>query len=174
MRKYTVALTASLVLAGACIDNTAVAPENLPTTDALSGALTQAGVQTLALGLLAQDRALVREFGYILFPEIYARDAYRIDPNEPRYVTETLSGTPDPGSFAGGGGFTNGFVAIRAANTLLAALPGAIESQISPAQRSVTAGFAQTIKALDYYRVLETRDTIGVPIQDVKDRKSVV
>ncbi len=165
MRKYSIALTAGLVLAGACNDNPIVLPENLPTTEALSGALTQAGVQTLALGVLAQDRALTREFAYNLFPEVYARDAYRIDPNEPRYVNETLGGAPDPGSFAGGGGYTNGFVTIRAANNLLAALPGAVESQITPAQRNATAGFIQTIKALEYYRLLELRDTIGIPIQ---------
>jgi hypothetical protein len=39
---------------------------------------------------------------------------------------------------------------------------------VSPAQKSVTAGLIQTIKALDYYRVLELRDTIGVPIQASK------
>ncbi|MEO8334545.1 MAG: RagB/SusD family nutrient uptake outer membrane protein [bacterium] len=165
MRKNTMALTLGLVLAGACVDNPIVLPENIPTTEALSGPLTQAGVQTLVLGVLAQDRALAREFSYNLFPSVYARDAYRIDPNEPRFVTETLGGPPDPGSFAGAGGYTNGYVTIRAANTLLAALPAAVESQITPAQRNATAGFVQTIKALEYYRVLELRDTIGIPIQ---------
>ncbi|MBA3670881.1 MAG: RagB/SusD family nutrient uptake outer membrane protein [Gemmatimonadaceae bacterium] len=165
MRKFTLTLTAGLALASACVDNPIVRPENSPTTEALSGALTQGGVQTLVLGVLAQDRALVREIGYSVIPGIYARDVYRIDSNEPRYVSETLGGAPDPGSFAGGGGFTNGFIAIRAAQSLLDALPGVVEGQISPAQRNATIGFIQTIKALDYYRLLELRDSIGIPIQ---------
>ena len=166
MRKHLISLTAGLALAAGCVDKTIVAPENAPTVDALEGALTSAGVQTLALGVLAADRALVRgDLTYMTLTAIYARDAYRIDPNEPRYVSETLGGQPDPGSFAGSGGWTNGFVAIRAANSLLAALPGALETQTSAAEKNVTAGLVQTIKALDYYRVLELRDTIGVPIQ---------
>jgi len=169
MRKHLISLTAGIALAAGCVDNTIVSPENAPTVDALSGALTTAGVQTLAIGVLAADRALVRgDLTYLTLTAIYARDAYRIDPNEPRYVSETLGGQPDPGSFAGGGGWTNGFVAIRAANSLLDALPGALESQVSPQQKAVTAGLVQTIKALDYYRVLELRDTIGVPIQTAK------
>ena len=166
MRKHLISLTAGIALAAGCVDNTIVNPENAPTVDALSGSLTAAGVQTLALGVLAADRALVRgDLTYLTLTAIYARDAYRIDPNEPRYVSETLGGQPDPGSFAGGGGWTNGFVAIRAANSLLSALPEALPTQLSPAQKSVTAGLIQTMKALDYYRVLELRDTIGVPIQ---------
>ena len=166
MKKYTIALTAGLALAAGCIDNTVVAPENAPTTDALTGALTSAGVKTLSIGVLAQDRVAGSSFGYLLFPEVYARDAYRIDSNEPRYVTETLGGAPDPGSFAAGGpAYTNAFTAIRAATSLLIALPKTPETQVSATKRSMTAGVIQTFKGLEYYRVLETRDTLGVPIQ---------
>jgi len=168
MRKYTIALTGLLVAAAACADNTVVTPENAPTTDALTGALTTAGVKTLAVGVLAQDRAVVSAVGYFLFPSIYSRDAYRIDSNEPRFVTETLGGTPDPGSFAAGGSaYTGAFTAIRAATSLLTALPGAPTSQITTAQNQTTAGLIQTFEALAYYRVLETRDTVGVPIQNL-------
>jgi hypothetical protein len=158
------ALTVGLVLAGACVDNPIVAPENSPTTDALTGALTTAGVKTLALGVLAQDRALVREGAFSIIPLIYARDAYRIDPNEPRWVNETL-GAVDPGSFAGNAAWTNGFVTIRSATSLLEGLPGAVATQISAGQRNTTAGLIQTVKALEYYRLLELRDSLGVPIQ---------
>lgn len=164
MRKYIAAL-AGLVLATGCGDSI-VASENLPTVDAISGSLTQAGVQTLTLGVLANDRALIRgDLTYLVLSEIYARDAFRIDPNEPRYVTETLAGTPDPGGFSGSGGWTNGYVTIRAANSLLEGLPNAVTSQVSVAQRNATIGFVQTIKALEYYRLLELRDTLGVALQ---------
>lgn len=165
MRKYTIALAGSLLLGVGCIDNTIVTPENAPTIDALNDSLRPAGLKALAYGVLAQDRAAASGSGYVLFPEIYARDAYRIDSNEPRFVTETLGGTPDPGSFAAGGGtYTAAFTTIRAATSLIKALPGAVDA-ISPAQRTATSGFIQTIRANAYYRVVETRDTVGVPIQ---------
>jgi hypothetical protein len=165
MKKYLAALAAGTVLAVGCSDTIATSV-NSPTSDALNGALTQAGVQTLTLGVLANDRALVRnDASYLIISEIYARDAFRIDPNESRYVTETLGGTGDPGGFSGGGGWTQGYVTIRAANALLVALPGAVTSQVSVAQRNATSGFVRTIKALEYYRLLELRDVNGIALQ---------
>jgi starch-binding outer membrane protein, SusD/RagB family len=163
MKKLTLALSASLVLAAGC-DTPTVTNENSPTVEALQGALTLAGVQTLAYGVLASDRNFVTSFNYTTESEIFARDAYRIDPNEPRYVTETLGGTPDPGSFSGSGAFSAGYTTIRSAITLIDALPGADKNSITDAQRLATTGFIQTIKALEYYRLLEVRDTIGVAI----------
>jgi hypothetical protein len=163
MKKLSLALSAGLVLAAGC-DTPTVTNENSPTVEALQGALTSAGVQTLALGVLASDRSFVTSFNYTVQSEIFARNAYRIDPNEPRYVTETLGGTPDPGSFSGSGAFGTGYTTIRSAITLIDALPGADKNAISDAQRAATTGFIQTIKALEYYRLLEVRDTIGVAI----------
>ena len=173
MRKYTTALTAGLLLAAACKDNPVVPPVDAPTTNAVSGQLTAAGVRTLALGVLANDRNLVSELSYMKLPEIYARDMFRIDPNEPRYVTETLGGSADPGGFSGSGGWTNGYVTIRAANTLLAALPNTPESQVSAPQLQATEGLIQTFKALEYYRLLELRDTLGVALQPDNDPNTV-
>src|SRR5262245_13061250 len=164
-KQSTLMAIAGLVLAGACADSPFVASQDAATTESLSGPLTLAGAQTLTYGVLAQDRTFAREFNYLLEPIIFGRDAYRIDPNEPRYVNETLLGTPDPGSFSGSGGWTNGYTAIRAATAMLAALPGAVASQISPSQRNSLAGLIQTMKALDYYRLVEIHDTLGVAIQ---------
>ena len=173
MKKHTLTLSATLLLASACIDNTVVSPENAATVDALSGALTRGGVTTLALGVLAADRAYVRgDATYYQLSSIYSRDVYRVEATEPRYVTETLTGAADPGSFAGSGGWTNGYVATRAAISLLDALPTVEDLQVSAAERNVTAGLVQTIKALDYYRLLELRDTLGVAIQ-TKDAAEV-
>jgi starch-binding outer membrane protein, SusD/RagB family len=173
MRKYTYALAAGLIVAAGCKDNPLVPPVDSPTTSAVSGQLTSAGVKTLAIGVLANDRALASELSYSKLPEIYARDMFRIDPNEPRYVTETLGGSADPGGFSGSGGWTNGFVTIRAASTLLAALPNTPESQVSVAKRQTTTGLIETMKALEYYRLLELRDTLGVALQPDDDPNTV-
>jgi starch-binding outer membrane protein, SusD/RagB family len=172
MKKYTMALTASLVLTAGCIDKTIVSPENAATVDALAGSLTRGGVTTLALGVVAADRAFVRgDATYYQLSAIMARDAYRIEATEPRYVTETITGATDPGSFAGNGGWTNGYVATRAAISLLTALPGVSETQVTVPEQNATAGLIQTIKALDYYRLLELRDTLGVVIQTADDEE---
>ena len=165
MKQYSmIALAVALVAAG-CKDNPVANPIDAPTVDALSGGLTRRSLQQLATGVTAQDREGFNTSGYLIIPEIYARDVYRIDASEPRWVLETLAGNPDPGSFAGGGGFTDFFVAIRSANTILLSLQTPDPSQFTAAEANAARGFFRTMKALDYYRVLELRDTVGIPIQ---------
>ena len=168
MKKYTTIGLAALVFAvAACKDNPNAPPGDALTVDAISGALTRAQLQALATGLTGQDRSGVQGTPtyYILAP-IMGRDLYRIDASESRYVQETLGGNPDPGSFAGGGGYAGFYVGIRAATTLIKALPTASATELSAAEKSAASGFAQTIKALDYLRLIELRDTVGIPIQN--------
>ncbi len=175
MRKYTSALVAGLALAAGCKESATVAPVDLPTINQIQGSLTAAGLQTIALGVIAADRAGLggtANYAYLVIPEIFARDLYRIDASEARYVTETLGGTPDPGSFSGSGGWNGFYTAVRAANTVLAALPGVLPDQVTPAQKSLTSGFVRTLKALDTYRVVELRDSLGEVVQ-VSDANSV-
>ena len=167
MRKYTFALAAGVFLVAGCKDTTAVYPVDQPTSGALSGALTRGGLNTLATGVLAADRATWAGVGstYPILANIYSRDIIRIDVNEPRYVNETLNGAPDPGSFAGSGGWTPNYVTIRATNTLLQALDNPAPGTFTEAEISAARGFARTMKAIAYYRVMELRDTLGVAIQ---------
>ncbi len=165
MKRYSmIALAVALVAAG-CKDNPVANPIDAPTVDALSGGLTRRSLQQLATGVTAQDRVGFGSTAYVILPEIYARDVYRIDASEPRYVLETLAGNPDPGSFAGGGGFTDFYVAIRSANTILLSLVSPDASQFTTAEANAARGFFRTMKALDYYRLIELRDTVGIPIQ---------
>lgn len=158
-------LTAGLTVA-ACKDNPVTTPSDAPTIEAVSGALTRTALQPLATGVLAQDRAAVVGTGtYLTLSGIMGRDVYRIDASEPRYVQETLGVNPDPGSFAGGGGFAQFYTAIRAANSIILALPSAPATELSAAEKSATAGFLKTIKGLEYMRLIELRDTVGIPIQ---------
>jgi len=140
MKRYTTLLLGAAVLVAAgCKDNPVVNPIDAPTVDALSGSLTPTTLQQLATGVLGQDRASANVFAYAIEAGIFARDVYRIDASEPRFVQETLGGNPDPGSFAGGGAWAGYYTAFRAETNLL--------------------------KALDYWRVIEYRDTVGMAIQ---------
>jgi SusD family. len=165
MKRYsTIALAAALAVAAGCKDNPVANPIDAPTVDALAGGLTPTSLLQLVTGALAQDRTTFNDVPGIIEPGIFARDAYRLDQSEQRYVTETLGGNPDPGSFAGGRAFAGYYTALRAENNLILAL-NTSTGQFTAAELSATKGFMRTMKALEYYRLIELRDTVGVPIQ---------
>ena len=166
MKKY-IALLAGVALLGGCRDSTGVPDFNNPSyQDLLSKPLTTVTLQNLITGLVDQERAALgtAPATYIVFPEVLARDAYRTDQSEPRYVNEFLNGTPDPGAFSGNGAYLSFTRDVRAANALLALIPSAAPAELNDTQKSATRGFARTMKALDVYHLLETRDTLGVAI----------
>lgn len=166
MKRYTtIALVMATVAFTACKDNPVANPINAPTVDALSGALTRTSLLQLVIGVMAQDRLATNNTPYAIEAGIFQRDVYRLDPSEPRWVGETLGGQPDPGSFAGGRGFADYYTAIRAENTILLALNSAPSSIFTSAEITATRGFVRTLKAMDYWRVIELRDTVGIPIQ---------
>jgi hypothetical protein len=165
MKRYsTIALAAAIVAVGACKDNAVVNPIDAPAADAL-GALTHASLQLLATGVLGQERASANAFSYLGEPGIWARDVYRIDASEPRFVQETLGGNPDPGSFSGSGAWNGYYTGQRAANTILLALPSASAAEFTTNEVSATKGFFRTLKALEEWRVIEMHDTVGATIQ---------
>src|SRR5437868_7893104 len=166
MTRYTtVILAATAMFAVGCKDNPVANPIDLPTVDQLSGPLTIPALQFIATSALAQDRASVNAFAYAIETGIFARDVYRIDASEPRFVQETLGGNPDPGSFAGGGAWAAYYTAIRAENAVLGALGNIAANQFSTNEIAATRGFMRTLKALDYWRVIEMHDSVGAVIQ---------
>ncbi|HJQ11813.1 MAG TPA: RagB/SusD family nutrient uptake outer membrane protein [Gemmatimonadaceae bacterium] len=166
MKRYTtIALAVGALAFTACKDNPVANPIDAPTVDALSGGLTRTSLQQLTIGALAQDRSQIVGIQFLIEGGILGRDVYRIDASEPRYVTETLGGNPDPGSFAGGGGFAGYYTAIRAENNLLLALTSAPTAIFTAAEISAQRGFIRTMKAMEYWRIIEARDTVGAPIQ---------
>jgi hypothetical protein len=149
-----IALSTVLALV-ACSDNRVQdfnAPDLSPTLDPVQ-------LQARATGLLSGDRGS-HDFE-ILILETMGRDVYRIDPSEPRFITNPL-GTMSAGSFIGAATWTGPFAVIRGSNDLIATLPTA--AFLSAQERAAVSGFAQTMKALSYMRVVETRDTLGAPI----------
>ncbi len=168
MKRYLFIALAAGVAVAACKDNPTAAPIDAPTTAAIK-TLTRTSLQQLGIGVTAQDRASYATTAVLTLPAILARDVYRIDASEPRYVLETLGGQADPGSFAGGGGFAGFYTAARAANNILQLLKTASPNEFSPQEVASIRGFFRTMKALDYYRVIELRDTVGAPLQTDND-----
>ena len=115
----------------------------------------------LVTGLLARDRALLGS-GYILFAETMARDLYRIDPSNPSFITQLLGSSIDPGGVIGASAWGGFWVGIRAANNIIDNV--ATARDLTAAEKAGTIGLAMTIKAQNYYRALEMRDSLGIPI----------
>jgi hypothetical protein len=170
MIKRITTLLASLALVGACSDSTAVTDLNNVSAETLKGGLNPATAQLLVTGLLNQYRNSAIGF-YVVFPESMARDAYRLDKADPRFITEMIGAVqPDAGAFTGGGVFTGFFVGIRSANTLIGAVKNATDaSGVTAPERSALLGLARTMKALNYWNVMETRDSVGMPIELDRD-----
>jgi hypothetical protein len=156
MNKTIAAMASMLVLAGACSE-----PLNAPTEDALVAGTAQP-VQNLVTGVLAQDRSAVSAFSYLLYPEGLARNALRPDPNEPRFVSDLIAQTMDPSAFIGASGWNGYYTTIRAANQVVASPSTA---SLAAGDKNVVLGLVQTLKALQYVRLLQLRDSLGVVIQ---------
>lgn len=164
MTRYRVAALATLLGMG-CTSPTN--PDlNNPTLQAATGAPTPATVKALAQGLMFGTRTEMPNF--IFMDGTLGREGYCLCNNEPRFISELLIGPIDPGSI-GGDIFLwrNPYKNIRSANLLLhavAAVPG-----FTDAQRSGTAGFAETIQANDFLQVLNARDSAGIPMDVDRD-----
>jgi len=141
---------------------------NLPNEPNLNGPLvtdcetvtTLVGVQNCALGLLRGDR--VHGENEIIEGEIIGRDAFVITASEGRWETELLGLSVDPSGFLGIRAWP--YDVIRLANITLHGVSAAPAGVLDAPDKAATLGYLQTIKALEYLRAVETRDTAGAPI----------
>ncbi len=150
------ALAAALAVSGACQEGLSA-----PSQDAIVAG-SQQPVQNLVTGIIAQDRVQGTRFAYLLYPETEARNTVRIDPNEPRYINELIGVPIDPSDFIGGSGWTEGYQTVRASTQLL---NGSVLSTMSAGDQAATVGLVQSLKGLDYIRVVQLRDSLGAVIQ---------
>ena len=150
-------LTAVLALAAASGCKDALVPDyNNPT---LGGAVADAAqLQGRASGLVAGDRE--QAAFEVLVLETMGRDAYRIDVADPRYLLQPL-GQFSPGAFLADFTWNVHYRTIRGAQLLAS---DADAGTLPVPDQAATRGWARTWQALQYLRLIETRDTIGLPI----------
>jgi hypothetical protein len=153
MRPRIVALALAAVVA--CRDS--FVPDN--NNPSLAPTIADASqLQGQASGLLAGDRE--QHAFQILVLETMGRDAYRIDVADPRYLLQPL-GQFSPGAFLADFTWNSLYRTIRGAQ----ALTGGIDASAFSAQdKAAVRGFARTIQALEYLHLIESRDTLGLPI----------
>src|SRR6266508_4773299 len=162
-RKNWLPVLLVLVAAGGCKDLD-VPNLNSPALDDLLNNPTRSKIATAATGLLIGTRAgIAAQNGYVSLLGIVGRESYNFDPADPRFVTEMLLGPLDGGSPAFGGNlWANPYRNIRNGNLELAALTKV--PLVTDAEKEAIRGFTQTIQALDYLQVINTRDANGAGI----------
>src|SRR5438552_9427003 len=159
MRITCLAVALGVLAVGAC--NLPNDPNlNGPSVTDYSTITTLAQVQNLALGVLRGDRAHAEN--EIIEGEVIGRDAFVLTPSETRWESELLGLSIDPSGFLGIRVFP--YEGIRLANIGLHGVSAASAAVLNAADKASTLGYLQTIKALEYLRVIETRDTAGAPL----------
>jgi hypothetical protein len=157
------ALCASSLGLGACgLD---IPDLNNPSRESIVETPTPSSVKAAATGLLIGNRSgKSASNGYVSQLGVLGRESYTLDPQDPRAVSELLSGAQlDPGSPAFGGNYwIFPYANIRNANTLIASLEKV--TGFSDEEKEAIRGFAKTIQALEFMTIVSTRDTNGGPI----------
>ena len=169
MRIRLIAFALGITFISACSDP-ARPNLNNPGEDDYSTITNTSQVQSLATGMLAYDRNFLGS--EILRGEVIGRDAYNLPVSEPRWVTEMLGPSIDPGGF--NGTTTWAYDPVRLANIAIPGVEGARSDVLSDEEKGATTGFLRTFKALSYLRSIETRDTAGAPVNvDIDPRGDV-
>ena len=137
---------------------------NSPALDDLLNNPTRSKIATAATGLLIGTRAgIAAQNGYVSLLGIVGRESYNFDPADPRFVTEMMVGPLDGGSPAFGGNLWGlPYRNILNANIVLAATDRV--PAMSDPEKEAVRGFAKTIQAFDFLKVIVTRDSNGAAI----------
>ncbi|HVE77449.1 MAG TPA: hypothetical protein VNA89_01230 [Gemmatimonadaceae bacterium] len=146
----------TLLFVAACSDSE-VPNFNDPTLDPV--VRDDADLQARISGLLAGDRE--QHAFQILILETMGRDAYRIDPADPRYINNPL-GQFNPSAFITNFLWNSHYRTIRGALEVVVGVEPA--AFLAAADKAGANGVARTVEALQYIRLIEMRDSLGVPI----------
>lgn len=161
MKPLYVLVAFALAIGSACKDPTI---PNLNDPVLPSSIDTRAQLQAQATGLLAGDRE--QQAFTILVLETMGRDMYRIDPSDPRYLQMPL-GAFGPSAFLVDFTYNSNFRTIRGALSFVDAVEHSTSLDglpLAAASQRAAEGFGRTMLALQYLRLIETRDTLGLPI----------
>lgn len=168
MRKKAITtLLAGLLLVGSAACKNLDSPNfNSGDLEDLRTSPTPSSLATAIQGLMLGARSYIHAPNeYVVLTGILGRNAYNMDPADPRFSTEMLAGDLNAGSPAFGGNvWDEPYANIRLADEVLQAID-AIEG-IPEGQKEAARGFAKTIQALDFLHVVNTRDDVcGCPIE---------
>ncbi len=147
---------------------------NNPGAQALQDSPTRSGALNLATGLQVGSRYNLSEpTGYNIELGILGREIYNLACSDPRFFGEFIVGPMDGGSPAfGGNQFALRYSNIRTGDILLKAVatlptnPPNPQAGLTTAEKEATIGYTQTLQAYDFLRVINTRDSLGAPVDE--------
>jgi hypothetical protein len=145
---------------------------NNPGAQTLQDSPTRSGALNLATGLQVGSRYNLSEpTGYNILLGMLGREIYNLACSDPRFFGEFIVGPMDGGSPAfGGNQFTLRYSNIRTGNILLRALaklptdPPNPQAGLTTTEKQAITGYTQTLQAYDFLRVINTRDSLGAPV----------
>lgn len=155
------ALALAAVLAGCSADRLS-APIETAVTPAGSAANPSAALQSLAAGIVVQDRA--SQLAYVLGVGLLGREAYNLTPQEGRNTTGFFRDYADNTSFGGGSNFTGRLVNLRNIFGFRQAV-AASAATLGTAGVAAADGFASTEEAIQVYHLVATRFDLGTPVR---------
>jgi hypothetical protein len=162
MHTRIAALVLGLLALGACSDPTDPSLNN-PSQSEFTTVTDPAQVQNFVIGVLTGDRGVLDN--EIMYGEIIGRDLYNTTGAEPRFTTSLLGPRVpgiDPSGFLGTGVWP--YDVIHLADIAVHAIDSAAPVVLSDEAKAGAKGVIRTVKAMEYTRAIETRDTTGIPI----------
>jgi hypothetical protein len=160
MRTRRFAVMAALLLLGAC--NFDITNTNQPTLDDLIQKPTRSKLQFFGSGLFAQARQDIQNF--IWRVGSMGREGINLSGNnQPDFIEPYFGPVVGGGSF-GGTQWVTPYVEIRDANVFLTALASVDPTQVTPGEKAGARALANTLKALSFIYVIETRAQLGAPV----------
>jgi starch-binding outer membrane protein, SusD/RagB family len=162
MRPLSVLLTASVVLSALACNDTNVPYLTAPT----SVANTPTGVQNAITGMFYAARIDVGSYAVIMAS--LTRDAANFTNTEPRWITEGTGIQPIlfNDQFISDFVWDQEFNNAKFDNSILASLPN-VKPPYASAQVEALTGVVQTMKALQFMMIAETRDSLGVSVYSI-------
>src|SRR5437870_11067755 len=160
MRTKHFAIAAGLLVLAAC--NFDITNDNQPTLDDLVKNPTRAKLSATATGLFAGARsgiqALIWRLGSM------GREGINLSGNNQPDFIEPYFGPVVAGGSFGGTLWIDRYATIRTANVYLQAL-GVIDTlKVSTGEKAASRAMANTLKALTFMYVVETRAQLGAPV----------
>jgi len=151
-RAATMAVLATALAAGACSD-ISVPDYNRSSIADLVNNPNRTLVDAASAGLYQNARRDAA--GRVRLVGITGREVYYLDPNESRYVTELVTGSIDPSSFAGNHDYNNPYGTIAQGQIILKALEKVGANEYTNAQKEAIRGFVYTMMGNDMLIVAE-------------------
>ena len=169
-KKLAAVLAAAAITLGMSCDSLESTDLNNPNLDSLTKKPTRSGLLAASTGLIIGHRQQVAQTnGFVSLLGILGRESYCFDKADPRFITEMLeaAGLDASSPAFGGNEWQQPYQNIRNAFTVLGALEAVPQDPIAGVtaeEKAAITGFAETIQALDFLVIHNTRWTNGGPI----------